>query len=148
MLQSFWPIFSPLTSSSSLFDRGRNNGFHIAPPDFAVHHCCFQVFLLQPNISRDYDWIRKFTPSLVLRVGFPQEKIRDDLLIGSATMASETDSSCLHERRNRGESVIDVGLGGMTLPRDVLHSHQKSCICSVQSLLEFLRECPCFGSIE
>ena len=50
--------------------------------------------------------------------------------------------------KKQGESVIDVGLGGMTLPRDVLHSHQKSCICSVQSLLEFLRECPGFGSIE
>ena len=135
-------------SSSSLFDRGRNNGFHITSPDFAVHHCIFQVFLLQPNISRDDVWIRKFAPSFLLRVGFPQEKIRDDLLIGSASMTSETDSSCLHKRRNRGESVIDVGLGGMTFPRDVLHSHQKSGIRPIQSLFKFLRECPCFGSLE
>ena len=73
-----------------------------------------------------------------MRVGFPQEKIRDDLLIGSATMTSETDSSCLHERRNRGESVIDVGLGGMTFPRDVLHSHQKSGIRLSSLFLSFL----------
>ena len=124
--------------SSSLFDRGRNNGFHITSPDFAVHHFGFQVLLLQPNISTDDVWIRKFTSSLVLRVGFPQEKIRDDLLIGSATMTSETDSSGLHERRNWGESVIDVGLGGMTFPRNVLHSHQKSGIGPVQSLLKLL----------
>ena len=55
--------------SSSLIDRGRNNGIHKSPPYFPVKHCCSEVLLLQPNVSSDDVWIGQFHPRLLREKG-------------------------------------------------------------------------------
>ena len=61
------------TSSSSSFDRGRDNGFHMAAPDVPVQHGCFQVLSLKICNPSDHIRVGEFSsPSPVF--GTPEEK--------------------------------------------------------------------------
>ncbi|CAI9724564.1 Hypothetical predicted protein [Octopus vulgaris] len=83
--------------SSSLFDRGRDNGIYYATPGFTVHHSITEVLLLDACIPGDYIRVGECVPFGIASRWLPEEKSRNYLVFSSTTMSSKLDSSTFHK---------------------------------------------------